>query len=741
MKQLKVLIITLASIAMMLSTPAFAAGQFSFSPLGGTFYVGRQVEVNINITTDQATTASDVTINYDSCKLQMVDANTGLAGVQIFAGTVYPTYPNTGNSVTTAGCVGTALLTGFTSDSAGVLQGGGSGLFGKMRFLIKDENLAGSAITFYTQGFGPGFTLDSNISNTLGFDMLSAVTNANLILRTDNNPVPDADDRPSFTNLIPTINQAGVAIGSNLAFRVIDQESGVDISTVTSSISVNGGAPVVYNNSSFASGCSTTNYDAVPICDILINPSSDYPYDALVCNTITAGDLARTPLALANISNTNTTTYCFRTQYDLNAPYTTSNTPAKNSVGVSTGTPFSFVLTDNEGPVDINSLIVTIKGIDYTISGANTFAYTGGPNSYNIVVGTLPAFVENESVTVRIRAKDTATQLGIATPNLLDETYTFVTADTQAPVVSARSPAPETALLNACDPITFVVSDTGQGVDINSLRVYVSDGQLTYARTGALVFAYSGTPASYTVTVPAPSSCWSLTKPIAVGIFAKDTAGNYLDADIFAIGAPGSVQIITNTITNTITVPVLQTITEFVDRIKTLTVIEKQELIKTLEKEIGTVTQIKKEDEQKSLASGKITEVINGVLEVDKQRVVVYEGDRITVKGKSTPNQLFDLIIPEAQVKVRVQADDKGEWSAVLNGRVIGDKQYQMYAASTRDIGADSQVLGVLDVRKRFDIIDYWWLIVLCVLLGSLVGYLITTYLIDRDTKPKKKIR
>ena len=517
---------------------SYATGNYTFGPGTGTFYVGRQFEVNINMSTNQGTTAADIEIFYDACKLTVVDALPAL-GTQIFTGSVFPSYPLNGNVTTVAGCVGNIQLTGFTTDTVGVLSGGGSGQFGKIRFKVRDVNLTGSVLDIRTDGFGTTFTLDSNISDVSGFDMLTSATDGLYNLRIDNDPVPDGDDRPTFGGFNPSLNAGGILIGANILFNTFDDESGVDLSSVTNSVTINGGVPTVYTSASagVTPSCVTSNLDAVPVCNLTIDPAFNFPYDALICSTVNASDLSQIPITYVPTPNSaDPVTSCFRSQFDLTAPFTINNIPGKNSVNIALNTPFSFNLLDNETGSNINSVIITIKGIDYSLAGPNVFTFTGTPNNYLITIPTitLPTFIQNETVTVRIRAQDTATQLTVPTPNSLDETYTFKIGDTLAPFVSSSLPLATTNFSNACtDPIINVIEDTGSGVNINSVRIFVSATGLNYTALGPNFFTFTGTPSAYTVSIPAPSSCWTPNIPVAIGVFARDIANNYLDAYIY----------------------------------------------------------------------------------------------------------------------------------------------------------------------------------------------------------------
>jgi hypothetical protein len=694
---------------------ATAAGQYSFNPPNGTFYVGRRFETEIKINTDQATTAADIQVKYDACKLQVEDAYPGVAGVQIFPGSVFPSYPNIGNVVMTTGCNGLIKLTGFTADGSGVLQGGGTGVFGKIRFKIVDIDLAGSVADIVTTGFGSIFTLDSNISDTNGFDMLDGKTNGSFILREDINSVPDGDDKPFFDTFSPTNSGTGVALSSNIIFRANDNESGVDIATLSAQVTINGGAATTYNSSSseLASNCTNSNLDAVPACNITISPAVNFPYDSEICVSPTTRDLARKIGSLVDTSHTSAPlTYCFRTEFDLNKPFTTNNIPGKNSTGVSTNSGFTFNLGDNETGVDISSLIVSIDGVNYP------YTYTGGGNNYAITVNGLPSFNQNQTYTVRIRAKDKATQNGVATPNQLDETYTFKTADTNKPFVDTRFPAANSNLTNLCDSISFHVKDSGSGVDINNLRVIVSTtGE--YTKSGVLQFTFSGTPNDYLITISAPSGCWPSNLPLAVGVFAKDADGNYLDADIYAI-SNGGTNIMFQTITDTIIREVPTTVTDVQIReiIKTIpSNLTTNEIITILSDKLGFLVDenlLSKTDKNIEArlqalvgqAQNVRVEKVNSQMSTDKNYWTL-EGSGIEISGKGTAGETLWIELTDGNVGVQVTVDENGNWTAKLPATLNGLKDYQV---TSRPI-IDGKLAGNRTPVGKITVIPWWWII------------------------------
>jgi hypothetical protein len=720
-----------------------AAGQYSFSPTNETFYVGRRFETEIKLTTDQATTAADIQIKYDACKLQVEDAFPGVVGTQIFLGSVFPSYPNIGNIVTASGCSGLIKLTGFTPDSGGVLQGGGNGVFGKIRFKVLDNDLNGSIADIVTTGFGPTFTLDSNISDTNGIDMLDGATDALFTLREDINTVPDSDDRPYFDNFSPTNNGSSVVLESNIILRANDNESGVDIGTFSAQITINGSTPITYSSGSseVSSNCATSNLDAVPSCNIVINPNQNFPYDSQVCVSPTTRDLARKISTLADISHTSAPlTYCFRTEYDLNKPFTINNNPGKNSTGVSASSGLTFNIGDNETGVDIASLIVSIDGVDYA------YSYTGLPNNYTITVNGFPSLNQNQTYTVRIRAKDRATQIGTTTPNQLDETYTFKTADTNKPFVDSRIPSANGNLNNLCDSLTFHLKDEGTGVNIDTVRVVVSaTGEYDKSK-----FIFTGNPNDYKLTINPPVGCWPSNLPLALGVFAKDFDGNYLDADIWAIANGG---------TNIIYQTVVETVIREIPAIKTTTETQIREIIKTLPSNLSTKeiimllsdrvgfevdeTLIQKADkniENKLQAiigrsQNVALEKVNDQKSADK-KFWTWEYTGLEINGKGNPADTLWIELVDGNVGVQVTVDSFGNWVARLPATLNGLKEYSV---TSRPI-IDGKIIGNRSNVGKITIVPWWWIVLGLMGILAIIGHMRHRRIIRELNKKVKEL-
>ena len=510
-----------------------ASAQFALSPVAGTFYVGRRFQVQINMTVDEATTSANVIINFDNTKLQVEDMDGSEPGVQIQPGSVYPNYPANANTV-----VGGQIdLTGFTSDTNGVLQGGGTGLFGTIRFLVIDTDAGGSAVSIHFTGAGQ--TTDSNIGDVNGIDMLDGVTNGSYIL------LQDSTD-PYFSDWNPAKSTQGAGVGANVNFRVNDDESGVDVSSVTATVD---GTLYSYGGGGFGSSCSSSNLDAVPTCDISINPPANFPYDYHVTVALYAEDLGADPGTPPTPNHNNASdSYYYHTEFDLNDPFTSGHNPAPSSATASMDTDVVLHLRDNETGVDIGSVAVTVKGIQYTATGANTFAYSGSAGDYTITIDPAVDFEENETVFVDVTAHDLATQWGLWHVNTLTENYWFITQDTLAPNINRRDPDKKANTgIASNDDVTFHINDEGVGVDLNTIEiyidqmVYVSSGSTTWTNSGAItgtggtstgvtiaLFNYSGDSSDYYISLPAPATGWIDNEPVAVAINGCDFSNNCL---------------------------------------------------------------------------------------------------------------------------------------------------------------------------------------------------------------------
>lgn len=193
-----------------------------FYPLSPSFDISANCESTLNIMLDTQgvdSPAGDAVILFDPAQVEIVDQNSAASGIQVRSGNGYEFYP--GNKVDEAN--GKIYLSGISIMTT--LNGNVN--HGAVIFKAKPGN---SQVDFAFQ-YAPGNTLDSNVANTVGDDILTSVSNATFTI--NNNSYCGQDTTPPrIENLNPSNNSKGVALDSTLSFSVTDNQSGVDIGGV-----------------------------------------------------------------------------------------------------------------------------------------------------------------------------------------------------------------------------------------------------------------------------------------------------------------------------------------------------------------------------------------------------------------------------------------------------------------------------------------------------------------------------
>ena len=141
------------------------------------------------------------------------------------------------------------------------------------------------------------------------------------------------------------------------------------------------------------------------------------------------------------------------------------------------------------------------------------------PYDYSIVIDPAEDFPQNTLVAVSIVVGDRHSP-----SNVLHHSYSFRTFDTVGPVCSQFSPEPGSTDVPVDSNIMFKCSDSGVGVDINSVVIVVDN--IIYRRSGANTFTYSGDSSEYIITVN-PDTNWSESYAFEVIINAYDFSGNH----------------------------------------------------------------------------------------------------------------------------------------------------------------------------------------------------------------------
>jgi|GEM_PF-1936617 len=179
------------------------AASLSVLPATGNFTLNQEFDVNILIDTEgEQVTGTDVTLKYDSTKLDVVT---------LTPGTIFGSYPIKSASagvITFTGIITTGSQAGYT----------GSGTFGTVKFKVLQ-----TGTTTLDFDFTKGAVADSNVvSTTSGQDLLGSVNNASYILSPANIGAETTTTDPTTTEPAISDQVTPVITGSNLETGTYD---------------------------------------------------------------------------------------------------------------------------------------------------------------------------------------------------------------------------------------------------------------------------------------------------------------------------------------------------------------------------------------------------------------------------------------------------------------------------------------------------------------------------------------
>lgn len=333
----------------------------------------------------------------------------------------------------------------------------------------------------------------------------------------------DDTDEPYVQNQSPASGATGVAVSSNVVFRIKDFKGqagvvaglGVDLSTVQVTITGAGITTETYQDGDpeFSSSGTSENYQ------ITINPASNFPENTLVYVNISGSDLHSPPNTMTTVQ------YSFRT-VDSQGPQFSNFSPAQSATNVVADTNIAFTVSDVGAGIDIGNTTVTVEGTAYD-SGDPEFGYTGTSASYDITINPASNFTGGQQVDVVISTRDLASP----TPNTASSSYLFTIASS-CTTCSVDQEDPERFDRSATvdDTIVFHVKDTGDGINQNSISVTLTGSgdavpvnPVTYTGASAEM-DITGTSADYTVTITLPADI-SENTAYSVTIDASDING------------------------------------------------------------------------------------------------------------------------------------------------------------------------------------------------------------------------
>lgn len=477
------------------------------------FYVGRCIRVDIYLNTGgRNTNGADVEISYDNNILTPVQSNCSTIATSVYTDGLYNVYPSQGNNISED----TIILSAY--NNPGNSTNVSNGLYGHLFFTILNASSSHNLTFLYTQGL----TTDTNLAETGGdgSDILLSVENLTLSLLEDT-------DSPIINTQSPSSGATGVAINSNISFKLYDSMSGINNSSVTAQMKKNEGS---YYAQTVSTGSSqVTNQNRYYQYTASISPNSNiktnsgyYQYATTYTVSSSVSDRGvATP-------HTTTSVWSFTTEDDTTAPYTTNIMPADGSSGISIYSNISVRIKDyknNSGVIPglgIDSSSVKIKitsesagEILYTCDSITVTCDLSNLNNILVTIDPEDDFIENENITIAINARDQHN----TSPNVMNtSTYTFTTEDTAGPTISNISPIPNSTGNATNTPISFHINDNGTGVAIETLSIYINDTIYDITDDEVLV---SGDSNEYTITIT-PSDEFENDRAVVVRVYISD---------------------------------------------------------------------------------------------------------------------------------------------------------------------------------------------------------------------------
>jgi hypothetical protein len=308
------------------------------------------------------------------------------------------------------------------------------------------------------------------------------------------------DISPPYTgNYDPIPGQQNAPINTNINFHVYDDDLGVDINTLL--VDIDGVSYSIANGNLSFSGNSADYL-------ISINPTENFEFSQLVTVEIDVADIAIPPNQLSGFS------YSFQCISDNEAPYVTDIDPQAYSVDNPLNTNISFHIIDEGFGVDINTVVVNVQSIPYSVVLENLF-YSGTVNDYLIIIDPIENFNSGDIVYISIDASD----MVIPANQMETFSYSFqCISDNETPYITNLDPQAYSVdnLLNT--NISFHIIDEGFGVDINTVVVNVQS--IPYSVVLENLF-YSGTVNDYLIIID-PIENFNSGDTVYVSIDASD---------------------------------------------------------------------------------------------------------------------------------------------------------------------------------------------------------------------------
>ena len=312
---------------------------------------------------------------------------------------------------------------------------------------------------------------------------------------------------PWFVPLSPDTNAQDVDHKSIISFKVFDDNSGVDTSSIKITVKSN-----QFNDINIKPGI--VGYQAPDLLEVTCEyqPTQPFAWNDTVYVTLSAYDLCDSVKKYGKLD------YKFYIKEDhekptaeIIAPDTLTMVPLSQSIEIK--------ISDNISGVDINSITFSVIGDSgYSSNNCDVIISEEGKIAHVIHKPGEP-YHNNEKITVELTAKDNA-----GNKCSLNESFTTTDKDVTPPIVFDHNPPIFGKITNLTHSIQFKVKDDMSGVNEESISVSISINGGEFEQIGLMTDLVDNC-----VHVTCFQASFDYNDTVFVKIEAEDNIGNHTD--------------------------------------------------------------------------------------------------------------------------------------------------------------------------------------------------------------------
>lgn len=247
----------------------------------------------------------------------------------------------------------------------------------------------------------------------------------------------------------------------------------------------------------------------------------------------------------SNIAETNSSTDILASKTDANMTFSagacvTDTTPPNisfispinNQSNVPLNQNITLSLSDSASGVNISTLEILVNGIPYT-SSSSEITVSGNPGNYSLIINPNAPFFSNFPSNIFVRVTDFA---GNTRQSSIAFNYPVAPSVSPTPSIEPDLISPSITFINPIanenigsnETITFSISDSGSGVNLNNLIIYINDKR--YLATDLSV-TISGNQSNYQIAV-ADNFKFSNVSSSYISVFVTDNSSNATASNI-----------------------------------------------------------------------------------------------------------------------------------------------------------------------------------------------------------------